>query len=123
MAIPHKHTTSCSGDVKAVTDNRFLTLQEVAAYLNMKAKTLYALVPEISHYKVGRLIRFKKEDVDHWMEQHRMTREQQRTKGSRSPAKDHPVDALVRKAIDEVKRSSYTSLCGKSDRIKSLGKE
>ena len=105
-----------NSDERGVTQSmnaRYLTIDEVAAYLNMKVKTLYAIVSDIPHYKVGRLLRFTKEDVDQWMEQRRTCGDQQRGKGRRSPAKDHTADALVRKAIDEVKGARYTPYCGK----------
>jgi hypothetical protein len=34
-------------------------------------KTLYALVPDLPHYRVGKLIRFRKEEIDSWMEHKR----------------------------------------------------
>ena len=112
---------------QSVMNARYLTIDEVAAYLNMKVKTLYTKLPEIRHYKVGHLIRFKKEDIDTWMESQRrdvVTRSDIPAKSQRSAhRKESHVDAIVRKAIDEVTPPGYTSPSGKSDRIESLGKE
>ena len=47
---------------------KYYTLVEAAAYLNIKEKTLYAIKDKIPHYRVGRMIRFKREDLDAWME-------------------------------------------------------
>lgn len=49
----------------------FLTIGEVARYLDIKVKSLYVKVSEIPHYRVGRLIRFRKEDIDAWMQSKR----------------------------------------------------
>jgi excisionase family DNA binding protein len=108
-------------------ENPFLTINEVARYLNVKASTLYAKVHEIPHYKVGRLLRFKLEDVDRWMESNR--KDDTAPQRKRPEVKTHKrgnaegANEIVRKAIDEVRGSGYTSQRGKSDRIKGLGKE
>jgi excisionase family DNA binding protein len=105
-------------------EGRFLSIEEVSQYLNIKLKTLYSRVPEIPHYRVGRLIRFKKEDIDQWMESKREeTAPALKTRVVRRSASMHPVDDILRRAIDEVRGSSYNSPCGKSDRIKGLRKE
>jgi excisionase family DNA binding protein len=51
-------------------ESEFIKIEEMSDYLNIKVKTLYSLVSsgDIPHYRVGRLIRFKKEDIDIWME-------------------------------------------------------
>ncbi len=48
----------------------FLTIDELSEYLGIKKSSLYAKVErkEIPYYKVGRLVRFKKSDIDPWME-------------------------------------------------------
>ena len=56
--------------------NNYLTIHALSTYLGIKPKTLYARIKEIPHYKVGRLIRFRKEDVDAWMEKHRVAKEE-----------------------------------------------
>ena len=109
-------------------DSGFLTIEDVAQYLGIKVKTLYARVSKIPHYRVGRLIRFKKEDVDAWMESKKRDGtavQPTRPRKSRGPTcvKNTEANAIVRKAIDEVRDPGYTSQRGKSDRIKGLGKE
>ncbi len=42
-----------------VKDSGFFTIEDVAQYVHINVKTLYARVSEIPHYTVGRLIRFK----------------------------------------------------------------
>lgn len=47
-----------------------LTIQQLSDYLSIKRSTLYAWVEQgfIPHYKMNRLIRFKKEEIDAWLE-------------------------------------------------------
>jgi len=122
----------------------FLTIQGVSQYLGIKPKTLYARVKEIPHYKVGRLIRFKREDVDAWMEKHRVARDEKtqepepesstpamepvpkplrarKSRKRRGPITD--IDRMISKAIDQVKGEGYTASHGKSDQVKGSGKE
>jgi len=120
--------------------NEYLTIHVLAAYLNIKPKTLYARVKEIPHYKVGRLIRFKREDVDAWMERHRVAKGEtvhesptpatepapkppraSKSRKRRGPITD--IDRMISKAIDQVKGEGYTASHGKSDQVKGSGKE
>jgi excisionase family DNA binding protein len=97
----------------------FLTIQQVAEYLNIKVKTIYAMVPDMPHYKIGRLVRFRKDEIDRWMESNK--REAVEAPKVERPLYRRPAspDSIVRRAIDEVMGSGYTS-SGKSDRIKGL---
>jgi excisionase family DNA binding protein len=111
----------------------YIAINEVAQYLSIKVKTLYAkLVSEnIPHYRIGRLIRFKKEDIDTWMEANSAGKKEDakipagtHRRGRRhnqGPARD--IDRAVKKTIDQVKKEDYTSSRGKPDHIKDLGKE
>jgi excisionase family DNA binding protein len=126
--------------------NNYLTIHALSAYLGIKPKTLYARIREIPHYKVGRLIRFRKEDVDAWMEQHRVAKEdtvkdkgqeQESSIPATEPAPEPPkarrsrkrrgpitdIDRMISKAIDQVKGEGYTPPHGKSDQVKGSGKE
>ena len=94
-------------------DKGYLTVKEVAQYLNMKASTVYAWVPEMPHYKIGNLLRFRKEDVDAWMETKREGSGVPKT-GTRRTRSATDVDNIVRKTIDAAKAKSYNS-SGKSD--------
>ncbi len=107
----------------------FLTIDEVSEYLGIKKSSLYAKVErkEIPYYKVGRLVRFKKSDIDPWMEKFKsepldLHAEAGRIlKGTRKDSRD--IDVMVNKSIAEAKDSKYTSSPGRSDRIKGLRKE
>ena len=54
-------------------EKEFLNIDDLSEYLGMKKSTIYSLVGngDLPHYKIGRLIRLKREDVDTWIEGHR----------------------------------------------------
>ena len=98
----------------------YLTIREVADYLSIKTSSLYSKIAEIPHYRIGRLLRFRKGEIDAWIETKREGTPQ-RTRSRKRNVLD--VDRIVRGAIDAAKGAGYTS-SGKSDHsIKGLGKE
>jgi excisionase family DNA binding protein len=50
---------------------KYLSVQELSSYLNVKVKTIYSWISlkEIPHLKLGRLVRFDKEEIDRWIKQ------------------------------------------------------
>jgi excisionase family DNA binding protein len=56
-----------------MTDDHFLTTEEVLAYLQVNLRTVYRLIKagRIPAVRVGRQWRFRKRDVDAWLEQNR----------------------------------------------------
>jgi excisionase family DNA binding protein len=58
----------------AMTDE-ILTLKEVAAYLKLAEKTAYKLAAEgkLPGFKVGGSWRFKREDVQKWIEEQKLS--------------------------------------------------
>ena len=85
--------------------HEYLKIEDISAYLNIKSKTLYAMVEsgDIPHYKIGRLIRFKKEDVDLWMETKKVIGSNPLGKPKRafrSSKRNQYIDKVVRKTID-----------------------
>jgi len=99
----------------------FLTIDELSEYLSMKRSALYSLVEsgKIPHYRVGRLIRFKKQDIDDWMERHRKeeidTHKKARgiLKAISRPATD--INSMIKKSIAEAKGLKYTPNRGRPD--------
>lgn len=95
-------------------DKEFLTINEVSEYLKIKPSTLYSWVKigEIPHYKLHKMVRFKKEDIDAWMENHRENDidVEKKAKGILKAVKrpGMTVDCLVKKTIAEVKGNGYT---------------
>jgi len=102
---------------------------ELANYINIKEKTIYSKVEakEIPHFRIGGLIRFKKSEIDQWIEGQRVgvvsdDAPRGRTRRIIEPRNTN-VDRIVRKIIDRESRSEYTSPHGKSDRIEGPWKE
>ena len=50
-------------------DDRWLSVEEIAAYLGTKKETVYKWVrlQGMPKHKVGRLLKFRREEVDHWV--------------------------------------------------------
>ena len=102
----------------------FLTIDELSEYLNLKRSTLYSMVESggITHYRVGRLIRFKKQDVDVWMENHRREgnvadkKAKVILKAINKSVTD--INSIVKKSIAEAKGNVYAPLHGRSDQDK-----
>lgn len=107
----------------------FLNIKELSDYLNIRKSTLYLMVEnkEIPFFRFGRLIRFKKQEIDDWVEGHRgesidpVKRGREILKGAKNPKMD--IDSIVKKSIEEVKNRRYNFPHGRPDRIKGLGKE
>jgi len=107
----------------------YLNIDELSQYLGIKKSNLYGKVQrkEIPFYRVGRLIMFKKDEIDAFMEKCRVEcfdikKEAERVmKGANRSGVD--VDRVIKKAIEGVNGKGYTTSHGKPDRIKGLRKE
>lgn len=72
----------------------YLTIQQVADYLSIKTSSLYSKIAEIPHYRIGRLLRFRKGEIDAWIETKKESASQTKT---RSCKRNAPVvDKIVR---------------------------
>ena len=58
----------------AMTKDEILTLPDVAQLLKVAEKTVYAMAQKnkIPAFKVGGQWRFKRQDIDHWIEQQKL---------------------------------------------------
>lgn len=77
------------GDVmlsEVMTDDHFLTTEEVLDYLQVNLRTVYRLIKagKIPAVRVGRQWRFRKRDIDAWLDSSRQT--------GRGEGKDRPGD-------------------------------
>jgi len=52
-----------------MVDDRWLSVEEIAAYLGIKRETLYKWLAEkdMPAHKVGRLWKFRKDEIDEWI--------------------------------------------------------
>lgn len=57
-----RYQTELSG-----TSTVLMDVKELSTYLNMKPKTIYSMIAEIPCYRIGRLLRFRKDEVDSWL--------------------------------------------------------
>jgi excisionase family DNA binding protein len=96
----------------------FLTIDDVCGFLSVKKSFIYSLVESgvIPHYRIGKLIRFKKSDIDNWMENQRREciNVGEKTKGILK-AVDRPrtnIDSLIKKSIAQVKELKYNPSSG-----------
>jgi excisionase family DNA binding protein len=87
----------------------YMDINELSQYLGVKKSTLYAKVArkQLPHYKINRLVRFKKDEIDRWMEELRqapvdMNRKVMKLfKGLKHGNCD--IGDLVKKSIETVK--------------------
>ena len=106
MLTPVEGQESTKANAKeSLSFQEYLKIEDISVYLNIKSKTLYAMVEsrDIPHYRIGRLIRFKKEDVDSWMEAKKVFGSKPPDKPKkvfRSGKRDRYIDKIVRKTID-----------------------
>ena len=56
-----------------IKDN-LMGIEELASYLGVKVSTLYKWVhaKQVPYYKIGRLVKFRKSEVDCWIEDKRV---------------------------------------------------
>lgn len=99
-------------------DDNLMNISEVAEYLNMKTATLYSYVEhqQIPHIRLGKLIRFKRQQINTWLDELTVQpREQNQCKESyrgfnKSPAE---IDKIVERAIAGTGKVRYTAEQGK----------
>jgi len=105
-----------------------LTVDQIAEYLNIKASTLYSKLSEIPHFKIGRLIRFRREDINSWLEGNKVApvapeRAAKRILRRTPTSRNEDIKRIIRKTIDQAKGGKYNSDNGKPDQVRGLGKE
>jgi len=98
-----------------------LTIHELSQYLNIKRSTLYAWAAQgkIPHVKIHGLIRFKRDEVETWVESFQREDEGKAPSVSSKNKSRMEIDILVERA----KRDAYNSIRGKPDLRQAQRKE
>jgi len=78
----------------------WITVKEAAEFLSIKEKTLYYLVTQglIPHYRIGKMVRFSKEELEAWMKSKKA--------------------ASFKATVDKIVRSAYTPSHGRPGHLK-----
>lgn len=90
--------------------SEWLDIKELASYLHIKPKSLYSMAStgRIPSYKVNRLLRFKRSEIDSWMVRNRKPEVDQGEEVKRILAgkrrAEKAVDDIVNNAIESTKR-------------------
>jgi excisionase family DNA binding protein len=108
----------------------FLNVQAIASYLRIRKSSVYSLVEKkgIPHYRIGRLVRFKKAEIDEWMDKQKegvidVKVEAEKVLRSIEKRPDLNAEMFLKKAIDDVRGKRYTAGNGKPDQVSDLRKE
>ena len=98
---------------------QYLNIALLAERLLVKRSTLYAWAEEgmIPHVKLGRLLRFDPDEIEAWLQNHRVEGVPEPPSPRRRHGTDN-IDAL----IAEAKREVYTSSHGKPDQDRATRK-
>lgn len=77
----------------------WLDVKELSAELKIKETTIYYLVAKgaIPHYRIGKLVRFKRAEINEWMESRKAK--------------------TLKKQLERIIRSVYTPTEGRPDRL------
>ena len=106
-----------------------LSIEELSSYLGIKVKTLYGKVEsgDIPHYRIGRLVRFRMDEINTWLDTCRNVNKPsplpKKKRSVVSGRSDERLKAMVAKVIDVEHENYYDLEHGKLDRIEGLGKE
>ncbi len=107
----------------------FLTINDVCALLNLKKSLVYSLVKagKIPCYRFGKLIRFKRTEIEEWIKDQRQDPSVVEEKAKailRSTNKGSlDVDRIVKRAVDQNRRRGYHDNHGEPSQLKGRRKE
>ena len=107
----------------------FLTINDLSTLLNLKQSLLYSLAKagKIPCYRFGKLIRFKRTDIEEWIKDQRQDPSVVNEKAKailRSTNKGAlEVDRIVKRAVDQNPRQGYHHNHGEPSQSKGRRKE
>ncbi len=104
----------------------FLAVNELSQYLGIKKSSLYSMVEkrEIPFYKIGRLVRFKKADIDAWVAGLKFEAISPQQEARKIINRAMPeIGPIVKKNLALARSLVYTPKYGRPDEVKDLGKE
>ncbi len=94
----------------------FMNITELSECLSVKRSTLYRMVQRgaIPCFKFGRLLRFKRSEIDLWVEKQKepvieVKIEARKVLRSIEKKSDLGVDEIVKKAIEDTNKKRYNS--------------
>jgi excisionase family DNA binding protein len=91
------------------TDDSFLTTEEVLAYLNVNLRTVYRLIKagSIPAIRVGRQWRFRKRDLDKWLDSQRISDAKPPAAQARSRVLLVDDEESIRRLLSRMLESAY----------------
>jgi excisionase family DNA binding protein len=104
----------------------FLAIDELSQYLGIKKSSLYSMVEkrEIPFYKIGRLVRFKKADIDAWVAELKFEVISPKAEAGKIINRSMPgIGTIEKKNLAPARSLVYTPKYGRPDKVKDLGKE
>ena len=104
----------------------FLAVDELSQYLGIKKSSLYSMVEkrEIPFYKIGRLVRFKRADIDAWVEGLKFEVVSPEAEARKIINRAGPeIGIMEKKNVAQARSMVYTPKYGRPDEVKDLGKE
>ncbi len=99
-------------------EKAFWTVTDVSKYLSVKPSTIYmwAKTDQIPHFRLNKALRFRKTEIDAWMESHRGNDIATKEKPTRSLMKvsrpESKIGRIIRKAVDEFSHMKYNAEVG-----------
>ena len=103
-----------------------MNIDELSQYLGIRKSSLYSMVEkrEIPYYKIGRLVRFKKVDIDSWVAGLKFEVISPQAEAGKIIKRVRPeIGRIVKKNVALAKSLVYTPKYGRPDKVKDLGKE
>lgn len=107
----------------------FLTVIDIASFLNVRPSTIYqwTSLGGLPHYRFGRLLRFKRREVEAWAEKWRSKGIDINGKSRlnlKSPErKKLDIEQIIKRSIESVRGNLYNFSRGNPDQSRGLGKE